>query len=264
MKEEKQIDIEILKRKKSSLRRERLISVFKQRLKFLVYVPFFLIFIFLFFCSPFFKIKEIEVNELSYIDEDEIVNDFTSLENENFFLTDLTDLRAEVIKKYAFIENIYTEKVFPDKVLVHIREKEPFLVVSNDLGCYLLDKLGFVLLESDCSSLKSNYSVKEVLGEGFNNIDFIVNTQSNFYNAEKIYEIVSVLDYYGYNVKKIKIENQVATFELHDDRFFVFSFADDIDMQLKKFIVVKKKIDYDNMSFETIDMRYNRPVLKGE
>ncbi len=261
---EKQIDLEILKRKKNTLRRERFFSILKQRFRFLIYVPFFLIFIYIFLYSPLFLIKKIEVNDLSYLDASEISEDFDVLEGKNFFLTDLSDLRAEVIKKYAFIENIYTEKVFPNRVLVHVREKEPFFVVNTDKGCFLLDKTGFVLSEAECSFLKSTYSVKEVLGIDLNNIDFVPNTRSNFYNAEQVYEIISVLDYYGYNVKMLEIENQVVKLELHDGRFFVFSFTDDIEKQLKRFIIVKKKIDYENMSFESVDMRYQRPVLREE
>lgn len=260
--QEKQIDAQLLRRKRSALKRERIYCFFKEKLKFLIYVPFLLILIYFFFYSPFFLINEIEINELSYTNGGMILEDFEILENENFFLTELSDLREEAIQKHPFIENIYTEKVFPNRVIIHVREKEPHFVASNQEGCFLLDDLGFVLAQGECSDLKANYSVREVSGFDLNNIDFELNSQSNFYNAEKIAEIIRVLNYYGYNVKEVVIENQVAEFTLHDERLFVFSFANDIEKQLKRFIIVKKKIDYDNISFETIDMRYERPVLR--
>ncbi len=260
--QEKKIENQILRKKKRKLKRERLLSILKQKFKFFIYLPLALIIAYLLFYSPFFVIKEIEINELSYVNQGKILADFEVLENENFFLTDLASLRTQVIKEHAFIENIYTEKVFPNKVVVHVREKEPEFVVNNEQGCFLIDKVGFVLLEDGCSDLKTNYSAKEIFGDDLNNIDFVVNTQSNFYNAEKIFEVINVLNHYGYTVKEVNIENQVLKFELYDDRSFIFSFASDLQKQLKRFIVVKKKIDYDNMDFESIDMRFQRPVLK--
>ena len=260
--QERKIDSQILRKKQRRLKKDRLLSILKKKLKVFLYIPFLLIIAYLLFYSPFFLIKEIEVNELSYVDRGEIVKNFEVLKNENFFLTDLSDLRAKAIKEYPFIENVYTEKIFPNKVVVHVREKEPEFVVNSEQGCFLIDKVGFVLFEDECSYLKSNYSAKEIVGEDLNNIDFVLNTQSNFYNAEKIFEIVNVLSYYGYSVKGVNIENQVLNFELYDERSFIFSFAADMEKQLRRFIIVKKKIDYDNMSFESIDMRYQRPVLK--
>lgn len=257
-----EINTELFKKKKNSLRRERLLSIFKKRLKIFKYIPLIALLYYLFFLSPLFIIKNIETNNLKYIDGENIVSDFMILKGENFFLTDLTDLRTEVIKNYAFIESIYTEKLFPDRIIIHVREKEPFAVVSNEQGCYLLDRFGFVLLESDCGSLKSNYSVKEVVGQDLNNIEFMVNSQSNFYNIENIYKIIQVLDYYNYNVKTIALDGQRAEFILHDERVLIFSFVDDIEIQLKRFIIVNRKIEIENMSFESIDIRYQRPVLK--
>jgi cell division septal protein FtsQ len=259
--QKRNIDVEISKKKKNWLKRERFVSVFKQRFKFLKYLIIFFVFYALLFYTPFFLIKNIEINEVKYIDEDALVYDFEALLGENFFLVDLTPSRLDAISKYAFIDNIYTEKLFPNTVIVHVREKEPFAVVSNDQGCFLLDREGFVLLESDCAFLKSNYSVKEVVGSDLNNIDFAVNAQSNFYNIEKIFKVVNVLDYYGYNVKTVLIEGQQIEFLLFDETSFFFSFLGDIDVQLKRFIIVKKKIDMEEIAFKSVDMRYQRPVL---
>ncbi len=261
---QRKIEAQILRKKKKGIKRERFFGAIKQKSQFLVYI-FFLVFLaYLLFYSPLFFINRVEVNELRYMDENEVKRDFEFLKGENFFLTDLSELREQVIKNYAFIENIYTEKVFPSGILVHIREKEPQFVAKNEQGCFLLDESGFVLLEGECTFLKANYSVREISGSDLENIDFFVNSQSNFYNAERIFEVINVLNYYGYSVKEVFVENQVAEFRLHDDRFFIFSFANNLDIQLKRFIIVKTHLDNENISFESIDFRYQRPVLVPE
>ncbi len=261
--QEKQIDTHIVKRKRGSIKKERVLSVVKPVGKYLSYVLAILVLIYIFFYSPFFTIKKIDINDLENIDGNEIVTDFLVLKGQNFFLTDLTDLRAKAIKDYAFIDNIYTEKVFPNRVVINVREKEPFISVENEEGCFLLDYSGFVLLEANCSNLKSNYSVKEVIGEDLNNMEFVPNSQSSFFKAKEIHMILNVLEHYDYSTRKIEIKNQVVTFYLHDDVFIVFSFSEDIDIQLKRLVVVQNRIDYDNIAFKSLDLRYERPILES-
>ncbi len=259
--QEKQIDAVLLRKKKKSLKKERANSFVRKILKIVkILLPLgALVYVLLY--SPLFVISELETNDLSYIGSEEIISEFEGLKGKNFFLTDLSYIRGEVIKKYAFIERVYTEKIFPNKILINIREKEPAFVVSNDIGCFLLDSDGFVLLEGDCNFLKSNYSVKEVFGKDLNNIEFVPNTQSSFYNAKYLYEILNVMEYYGYRVKIIEFENHMAELELHDSRLFTFSFLDDIDVQLKRLIIITKKTQAEEMPFKSIDLRYQRPVL---
>ncbi len=259
--QEKKIDLEILKRKRKVLKKGKTNYFVKRVLKmFKLLLPLSLL-AYLLFYSPFFVLSEMETNNLKYIDADEVLSDFEILKGENFFLTDLSVLRTDVIKKYAFVERVYTEKVFPDRVLINIREKEPYFLANNSQGCFLLDKEGFVLLQGDCNILKSNHSVKELFGTDLDNIDFKVNTQSNFYNAKYIYEIVNILDYYGHNVKTVEVEEHMANFELHDSKTFIFSLLDDIEIQLKRLVVIVKKLEADEMVFKSIDLRYQRPVL---
>lgn len=262
--QEKQIDAVLLNRKKRFLKKGRANSFIKKILKILKSIAPIILLVYLLFFSPLFVISDLKTNELNYIKSKDIISEFEILYGENFFLTDISSLRGEVIKKHPFIERVYTEKIFPNKILINIREKEPAFVVNKEKGCFLLDRYGFVLLEEDCNFLKSNYSVKEVFGKDLNNIEFIVNAQSSFYNAKYLYDIISVLEYYGYRVKSIESQNHMATFELHDNRFLVFSFLDDIDIQLKRLIIINKKIQVEEMLFKSIDLRYQRPVLIEE
>lgn len=252
--QEKQIDVEIAKRKKKKLKR-------KINFSFLKYVLLLFVLIFILFYSPLFLIREIRINNLKYIDEDNIVFEFEELLGENFFLADLSALRQEVVKNYSFIQNIYTEKVFPNSLVIHIREKSPFVFLNNEQGCFLLDNVAFVLLQGDCVDLGTNYSAVEVVGEDLNNIEFVVNTQSNFYNVEKIDKILEVLNYYDLNVKLVTINGQSGEFVLFDDSVIVFSFVEGVDTQLKRFIIVREKMEVEGLLFETLDLRYERPVL---
>lgn len=262
--QEKQIDTQIIRKKRGAIKKERLLTILKPSAKVLSYVLAVAFLVYLLFYSPFFVIERIEVNNLENIDGDELVLDFLPLKGQNFFMADPSDLRSQAIKNYAFIENIYTEKVFPNRVVISVREKEPFFSVENEEGCFLLDRKGFVLLEAGCSDIKSNYTVKEIVGEDLNNIDFVLNSQSSFFNAKEIFTIIAVLDYYNYAVRQIEVENQVAHFYLHDDTKMIFSFSEDVDIQLRRLVVVQNRVDYDNIAFKSLDFRYERPILKSE
>ncbi len=261
---EKLIDNVLLESKQKALKKERLLCVFKRRMRvFKILLPLVAV-IYILFYTPLFVLNEIEVNDLEYLNPDEIIVDFEPLKGENFFLADLSVLRSEVIKKYPFVERIYTEKVFPNRVIVNIKEKEPFIIVTNDQGSYILDKEGFVLLEGEANFLTQNYVVKEVVGEDLNNIEFVINTQSNFYNASKIYEVLKVLDYYGHSSSKILLDGQNIELLTSSNRTFVFSLLDDLETQFKRLIIILKKLDSEEISFKTLDLRYNRPVLIRE
>jgi cell division septal protein FtsQ len=259
---ERQIDQELLKKKRGFLRKERIGYVFKRILKNLKYLFIIGLLVYVLFYSPLFVIREIEINNLSYTNKEAVLADFDVLKNRNFFLTDISELREKVIKKYPFVENVFTEKIFPSSVNVEVTEKEPFVLVTNDDGFYMLDREGFVLVEGEYEYLRLNYESIDIVGSDLNNIEFHENSPSNFYNVVKIHDVVNVLNHYNYGVKKLNVENQRLDVELQSDSVFVFSLLDDIDVQLKRLIVVLQKIRSENMDFETIDLRYERPVLK--
>jgi cell division septal protein FtsQ len=82
-------------------------------------------------------------------------------------------MRSELLKKYPFIDTVFTEKIFPSKVIITINERQPSLVIDTSKDCVLLDDKGFVLKilnrESDsCISWKSTYSVSTLSGKDVN------------------------------------------------------------------------------------------------
>jgi hypothetical protein len=51
--------------------------------------------------------------------------------------------------------------------------------------------------------------------------------------------------------------------DLNSGQSFSFSMSEDIDTQLERFIAVANKIKSDNLEFKSIDLRFERPVLKN-
>lgn len=257
---EKFIERELLKKKRSFFKRK--LSV-KNYIKLLSLFLVFIFFVYLFLYSPVFSIQEIEVNRLDYIDSREIKKDFAHLIGGNFFLTDLTDVREDVIKNHVFISRIYTEKLFPSTILVNIVEKVPFIIVNTGSECYLLDKEGYVLSPNHlCSELKASYLVKEVLGTDVEGIEFEYGMKSSFYDIGKIHDVSKVLDYYGYSFRDMSLERQTLRINLSGSGYLVFSVSNDLDIQLKRFIILVKHFESNPESFELVDFRYERPLLR--
>ena len=258
---EKEIDVELLKKKRKRLSNG---SFLKKRWRFFVYFFLIALFFYIFFYSPLFEIEHIEIRGLNHLDESNIYDEISYLEGENFFLSDLPTARSKIVGENIFVEEIHTEKVFPNTVIVNITEREPFLLANNAItGCHLLDLNGYVLSPegSSCSDLRENYNVIEIVGIDIDNFEFLYGTTSQFYLASKIHEIMNVLSHYAYRVEAMQLNNQVLDIELTNDRTIVFSLSDDLDLQFKRLIILTQQIRTDSIDFEMMDLRFERPVL---
>jgi cell division septal protein FtsQ len=258
---EKEIDVELLKRKRKLLSKG---SMLKKKSKIFVYIFLIIVFFYIFFYSPLFEIKYIEVNNLSYLDESTIYSEISYLKGQNFFLSDVPAARSRIVSNYVFVEEIHTEKVFPNTIVVKITERQPLLLANNAItGCYLIDGNGYVLSpqDSSCSNLRENYDAIEIIGSDIDSFEFLHGTKTQFYPAVKVNEIANVLQYYGYMVKSMQLNNQALEVKLVDDSSLFFSLTEDLDVQLKRLIILIQQIRENSMDFEIIDLRFQRPVL---
>ena len=77
-----------------------------------------------------FKILEIKIENNNILEDQELIKFFSFLYNKNIIFLNSYDLKKE-IKKINFIKKVEIKKIFPNKLIIKIFEKEPIAILIN-------------------------------------------------------------------------------------------------------------------------------------
>ncbi|WKZ30996.1 MAG: FtsQ-type POTRA domain-containing protein [Candidatus Dojkabacteria bacterium] len=191
----------------------------------------------------------------------------------NLFSVDIREVRKILLESNPFIKDVYVEKHFPNRVVATLTEREPYLLVDTTNNCYLLDTEGYVLAKTtgeeeievepqlDCMTMKEKFPVVIVYSTDVK-ADFPLGEQSTFYEAVKISIFSKVLKDNGYILENVELVEGIFLLQVGVDKLIVFSDSQDLDIQLKRFLLVTDKIEEEGLTFRTLDLRYKRPILK--
>jgi len=188
----------------------------------------------------------------------------------NFFKVNSTSLSELMPKNISYVESVRIEKVVPNKIIIFTEIYTPKLVaVLKSSKCSLLSEKGY-LLEELCKDSDENccteYAQKNSLYI-FSSKDVDVanlgNGKSRLLVMEDVYKIVKAIQTYSYDIKTVKQEENMLNIVTTNDKKFVFSFSDDIDIQLQRLVVVMNKIVEGGLKFKSLDLRFERPVMKN-
>lgn len=265
-----------IKKKKRSFLKDRImrfkVVAFIRKNLFLSVFVFFLI---LSFLVGFWDIKKYELYDLN----GETVSEEISLsvsnylkENvigENYFLLAPSSLEGDLYLGIPKLKTVRVEKVAPNKLVLFLETfGEKYTAYLRDRKCYLLAPEGIVLdsvceeAEEECCQQYSRdnsliyFSSQEVepsITEG---------EKDKLLIMEEVGKIVKVIESFNYKIQRIVLNKEIV--ELYDDsnRVFRFTISADIDTQLKRFIIVAGKINSEEMSFSSLDLRFERPVMR--
>ena len=77
-----------------------------------------------------FKIQEIKIENNKILEEQELKNVFSFLYNKNIVFLNSHELKKNINQK-SFIEKIEIKRIFPDKLVIKVFEKEPVAILLN-------------------------------------------------------------------------------------------------------------------------------------
>ena len=77
-----------------------------------------------------FKIQEIEIENNNILEDQELIKDFSFLYNKNIIFLNSYELKKEINQK-SFIKKIEIKKIFPNKIVIKVFEKEPMAIFIN-------------------------------------------------------------------------------------------------------------------------------------
>ncbi len=100
---------------------------------------------------PYFRIKNVEYKGLKIIEINEISeyvnNEFLKgviVPRNNYFLLSAKKIERDLLQKYG-VEEIKVTKIFPEKLLIEIKEKISTIIYYNGSNYYLLDRNGEII-----------------------------------------------------------------------------------------------------------------------
>jgi len=194
-----------------------------------------------------------------YVDRDVVQSIANEYYDYNFFTIQYSDLRAR-LEAIDYVKNVFLIKHFPNKIQVNIIEYKPRYVVIGSDGCMVWSNDYVLVLISDnkedCAEFLLNSDVANV--EVSDNIKI---TEISDNVVKDIYKINKVVEFLG-------IKN--ANYNVNKDYFIVY-FGDksiwisrqaDLDIQLKRLLLVMQKINDEHIRYKKLKLEYKRPVAE--
>jgi hypothetical protein len=219
---------------------------------------------------------EIERNILLEIDD--YFNE--NIDSLNYFVFSSIQFQQKIYSEIPRVERIRIEKIVPNKIIMFLQIHEPKYIV--DLGsneCNILSSQGYLLevvsKEGENEDEDGNREIMEDLCINyalendlvlFSSTDIEISKMEDgkrrLLLMEDINRVVEVVEAFRYEVNNVILTKDVLEINEKEGRVFKFSMTDDIDTQLKKYIIVIGKIRNDLLEFTSLDLRFERPVMK--
>ena len=142
-----------------------------------------------FYNSDYFKIKNIDIQGNKHYKDEEIKTLVEDLTGSNIFEVNKKKIEDELTKKLSWIKETELSKVFPDKIVIKITEREPCLKIVYLGSHFLIDDEGVVLDKIDKESLdkyKDLILVRNAVSHSINVGDKIA--KKNVLSCAEIYD----------------------------------------------------------------------------
>ncbi|MDD3498312.1 MAG: hypothetical protein PHH24_02260 [Candidatus Moranbacteria bacterium] len=114
-----------------------------------------------FIFSKFLEITEIEISGLETLDHKETESEIREIlegkylwivPKNNILLVAEERFSDKVEEKFKKLEDVRTDKIFPDKLKIYAKERDSVLVLCSKGDCFFIDKNGFSYIRADFDS----------------------------------------------------------------------------------------------------------------
>ncbi|NSW90510.1 MAG: FtsQ-type POTRA domain-containing protein [Firmicutes bacterium] len=172
--------------------------------------------------SSIFNISRIHVSGVKYCTDEDVItasgiikgtNGFKSIGGNlrNFLFLRYGQAEANILNKCPYIKNVTVKYILPDKVLIHVEEREPFVLIPYIGAFLLIDREGYVLKTVD---YKEKFSLPLAKGVKFTNYE--IGQALKIENKENFDKLIILID--------------TLTEEEKNDNFKLMDYIDTIDV----------------------------------
>jgi hypothetical protein len=271
------VDNNIKKKKRSFLKerimRFKIVVLIKRNLPLFI----FLFLLILSFLLGFWDVKKYELYDLGGGVVSEGISSSVSkylkenVTGENFFLLNPSSLEKDLYLDIPKLKSVRIEKVAPNKLVLFLETfDEKYVSYLKNQKCYLLAQEGIVL-DSICEDEEvgkeccKQYAIDNSLTYFFSEEvepSIFEDDKDRLLIMEEVGKIVKVVEKFNYRIKRIVLNKEIVELYDESERVFRFTISADIDIQLKRFIIVVGKINSEEMDFSSLDLRFERPVMR--
>lgn len=229
-----------------------------------VFILFFLLL--LTFLFGLWNVRNIEfiLPEGAYTDINSLEESAKSVKGMNIFLISVENIQAVLREGNGFVKFVTVEKKIPFTLKVSIEEYNPkFLTYSSD-KCVLFSEEGDRIKElctgcsDECTKYLDRYPAIHLISSS------ALESSSRLIYSTEFSNILSILSLFGFSIDSISINDGISTFTSSDGHIFLFDLSDDLNIQLNRMYIVGKKINSESIEFKSLDLRFDRPVMKLE
>lgn len=227
---------------------------------FIMVVALIIFILLLLMLSPWLNIETIEVNGLKKVDQNQMIKDL-ELDKETNLLS-FSKMKADyILTKNNYIESVKIKKVYPNKIIFNVKERElaGYVPYVND---YLyIDKNGFVV------DIKPTYSEKLPIIKGLQFDNFTLGQTLKVENQDAfniVMRFTNAIE--GKEITSDILELNVS--DLDDIHLYIGAIdvllgnGDDIHIKINTLIEIMKKIPLDQKGFLDIKDIKSDPIFK--
>lgn len=214
-----------------------------------------------FYNSDYFKIKSIDIQNNTHYEDEEIGTFIQDLMGSNIFEVNKKKIEDTITGELNWVKETELSKIFPDKVIIELIERKPYLKILYKGEYFLVDDEG-VVLDKINEENSGNYE------------DLILVRNAVNYNitiGEKIAKknVLSCVEIYKFfdselksMIKEAKLEDNISgdiVFCTNDKKEIIFGDSSDI----AKKVEILKELLKEQPNYTIMDLRSpESPVVK--
>ena len=190
-----------------------------------------------------FIVKEIIIKNNEILNDQSIIEDLYFLYNKNIFFLNSYDIKKKLNKKNS-IKSLEIKKIYPNKIIIKIFEKEPIAILINNDSKFFLGKKFDII------------DYKKI--DKFKNLPIIYGDKKNY--KELFQNLKSINFPTNLIAKYFLLDSKRWNLELIDQKLIKLP-PKDYKKSLKNFLKIKESINFDK--YKIFDYRLkNQLILK--
>lgn len=227
-----------------------------------------LLFFFLLFLSLIFGLWNVRTfdysgSNLENISESDLDLYLSEYIGKNIFTLSLSDVEKKLLDSNGYVQEVYIKKVLPGKLNILIEELKPSYLGYSSERCLLFADTGESISEI-CIECEQECIKNKVDGIVYIKSNSSLESKGRLIFFDQINSIQKVLSEFEYIMDSVSINNGIVEILDTQGHTFKFDITYDLDTQLARVYIVCQKINEDMIKFNSLDLRFDRPVMRLE
>ncbi len=214
-----------------------------------------------FYNSEYFKVKNIDVEDNTHYENEEILGLIPEVIGANIFEINKKMVEDTITRELTWVKGVELSKIFPDRVVVKLVERKPELIIVYKVNYFLMDGEGVILDRIDKKNL-NNYKDLLLIK---NAVSYNVNIGEKIAkkNALSCIDIYKAFDSEMKSIiNEARLEDNISgdiIFETNSGDEIIFGDSSDT---VKKIEILKQILE-DETDYTVIDLRSpESPVIR--